>query len=103
MPSRTARQSFRLGGGFTPAPAKSGKPAKRSAAKRRFPYRKVADLEDEIFERETCIEELQRQLAEPGVLRDGERVRQIKVQIDQEQAAIKTLYQHWEEASELNW
>ena len=63
----------------------------------------MADLEDEIFERETCIEELQRQLAEPDVLRDGERVRQIKLQIDQEQAAIKTLYEHWEEASELNW
>jgi ATP-binding cassette subfamily F protein 3 len=82
---------------------KSKKASKRPAAKRRFPYRKVADLENEIFERETCLEELQRGLTEPSVLRDGEQVRQIKVHIEQEQAAIKNLYAHWEEATELNW
>ena len=90
-----------------PAPpqhsAKSRKPSQRSAAKRRFSYRKVADLEDEIFERETCIESLQSELAEPSVLRDGERVRQIILQIEREQAALKSLYEHWEEAAELNW
>jgi ATP-binding cassette subfamily F protein 3 len=82
---------------------KSGKPSPRSAAKRRFPYRKVADLEDEIFLRETRIQELQRELTEPGVLRNGERVRQLKMQIDEEQTAVKSLYEHWEEATELNW
>ncbi len=86
-----------------PRPAKSGKASPRPVAKRRFPYRKVADLEDEIFERETCIEALQNELTEPSVLRDGERVRQIKSQIEQEQAAVKSLYEHWEEATELNW
>jgi ATP-binding cassette subfamily F protein 3 len=87
----------------SPARAKSGKSPKQSTQKRRFPYRKVADLEDEIFMRETCIQERQRELLEPGVLRNGERVREIKQQIEQEQAAVKTLYEHWEEASELNW
>ena len=82
---------------------KSQKTSQRSDAKRRFPFRKVADLEDEIFMRETCLEELQRQLADPNVLRHGERVRQIKVQIEEEQAAIKNLYAHWDEATNLNW
>jgi ATP-binding cassette, subfamily F, member 3 len=79
------------------------KPAKGPPAKRRFPFRKVADLEDEIFERETCIKQLQSELIDPNVARNGERVRQIKLQIEQEQAVVKTLYEHWEEAAELNW
>ena len=77
--------------------------AEKPTRARRFPYRKVADLENEIFERETGLYELQCQLAEPSVLRDGQRVRDIKAQIQQEQAAIQTLYEHWEEAAELNW
>ena len=83
--------------------AKSKKTSKRSTGKRRFPYRKLPDLEDEIFMRETCVQELQRELTQPSVLRDGERVRQMKVQIEQEQAAVKVLYEHWEEATKLNW
>ncbi len=86
-----------------PRPAKSAKGVGGSAKKRRFPYRKVADLEDEIFERETCIEALQSELTQPEVLRDGDRVRQIKLQIEEEQAALKGVYEHWEEATELNW
>jgi ATP-binding cassette, subfamily F, member 3 len=82
--------------------AKAEPPAK-PAKKRRFQFRKVRDIEDEIIQRETAVEELQRQLIDPNVLRDGPRVRQIKNQIEQEQAALKTLYEHWDEAVELNW
>jgi ATP-binding cassette, subfamily F, member 3 len=82
------------------APAKASEKAPKQ---RRFPFRKVRDLEDEIFERETCIEQLQQELSEPEVLRDGPRVREIKAQIEEEQAALKTLYEHWDEAMELNW
>jgi ATP-binding cassette, subfamily F, member 3 len=81
-------------------PDKSNKP---SPKKRRFAFRKVVDLEDEIFERETCIEEFLRQLADPSVLRDGNRVRQIKAQIEEEQTIVKGLYEHWDEATEMNW
>ena len=72
-------------------------------SRRRFPFRKVADLENEIVERETGLYDLQCQLAEPSVLRDGQRVREIKAQIQQQQAALQILYEHWEEAAELNW
>jgi ATP-binding cassette subfamily F protein 3 len=91
-----------------PPPAKPVRPAqnlakKSSRPKRRFPYRKLADLEDEIFGRETCIERLQQELAQGETHRDGQRVRQIKAEIAQHQETLVTLYQHWEEATELNW
>jgi len=71
--------------------------------KRRFPYRKVSDLEEEIFERETSLKELQDQLASGDTHRDGDRVREIMAQIAEHEDTLKTLYEHWEEATELNW
>jgi ATP-binding cassette subfamily F protein 3 len=82
---------------------KPSKPSPKTTTKRRFPYRKVADLEEEIFARETAVRQRQQEMLDPNVLRNGDRVREIKQQIDQEQDALKTLYEHWEEASELNW
>jgi len=76
------------------------KPARR---KRRFPYRKVADLEEEILRRETHVEELHMQLADGNTHRDGDLVRRIKAEIAGQQEALTTLYEHWEEAAELNW
>jgi ATP-binding cassette subfamily F protein 3 len=70
--------------------------------KRRFPYRKVADLEQEIFERESRIEQLHEALSNPAVLRDGRHVKQLQAEIQQQQDALATLYEHWEEAVELN-
>ncbi|HYW80213.1 MAG TPA: ABC-F family ATP-binding cassette domain-containing protein [Thermoguttaceae bacterium] len=70
---------------------------------RRFPYRKVSDLEEEIFEREVSLKELQDQLALGETHRDGERVRSIMAEISEQEDALRTLYEHWEEASELNW
>ncbi|MEN6458516.1 MAG: ABC-F family ATP-binding cassette domain-containing protein [Thermoguttaceae bacterium] len=75
----------------------------KPARKRRFPYRKVEDLENEIAERESALHELQCRLADPQVLRDGQQARQVKTEIEEQQATIKTLYEHWEEAAELNW
>lgn len=83
-----------------PAPAakSDGKPAR----KRKFPYRKVEDLEKEIFQREGRLEELQAALAEPDTHRDGDRVRRVMADIDSEQQTLQTLYAHWEEATEMN-
>jgi ATP-binding cassette subfamily F protein 3 len=89
--------------------AKSDSPAKKAAEKekpakrkRKFPYRKVADLEAEIFDRESRIEALHAALASPEVLRDGNRVRDIQSEIVQQKDSLKILYEHWEEATELN-
>ena len=77
--------------------------AEKSARKRRFPFRKLADLEDNIAAREMTLYRLQCELAEPRVLRDGQRVRELKAQLETEQSTLKALYEHWEEAAELNW
>ena len=70
---------------------------------RRFPFRKLADLEKEIFQRENRVKDLNATLTQPDVHRDGSRVRRLKAQIDEETSALKSLYEHWEEASEKNW
>ncbi len=81
-----------------------GKRAKKAArAKRRFPFRKVADIEDEIFMRETSVQHLQEELAQGDTHRDGDRVRRLNAEIVEHQEALAALYAHWEEASELNW
>ena len=79
------------------------KPDSPKSARRRFPFRKVVEIENEIIEREAKVEELQRHLLDPSVLRDGPRVREIKTEIQAEQTAVQTLYEHWDEAVELNW
>jgi len=75
---------------------------KSTTRKRKFPYRKVADIEAEIFERETKIEELHTTLALPDVLRDGRKVKSVQTEIGEQQEALRKLYEHWEEACELN-
>ena len=94
-----------------PAPAKAAKPSKppgkrkkkAARAKRRFPFRKVADIEDEIFMRETSVQHLQEELAQGDTHRDGDRVRRLNSEIVEHQEALAVLYAHWEEATELNW
>jgi ATP-binding cassette subfamily F protein 3 len=70
--------------------------------KRRFPYRKVVELEQEIHERETAIESINASLIDPAVLRNGEQVRALKVDLAVNQETLARLYEHWEEAVELN-
>ena len=82
---------------------KDARPEKTSPKKRRFSYRKVTDLEDEIFQHESRLEELHEQLADGATHRDGERVREITAEITQTKEALQVLYEHWEEATDLNW
>jgi ATP-binding cassette subfamily F protein 3 len=70
--------------------------------KRRFPYRKVAEIEREILERETALEQLQRQLVSPEVLRSGQQVKEVQQRVKEQRDALAALYAHWEEAVELN-
>jgi ATP-binding cassette subfamily F protein 3 len=81
-------------------PNPGGKP---SRGKRRFPFRKIADIEKEIAHRESYVQQLHDELQSEATYRDGGRVRQVKTLIANEKAAIKQLYEHWEEANELNW
>jgi ATP-binding cassette subfamily F protein 3 len=70
---------------------------------RKFPFRKVAEIEEEIFARETRLMSLNEDLLQPEIARNGERVKIIHTEIIDEQNKIKSLYEHWDEANELNW
>ncbi len=84
-------------------PSKSASNANRkTVSKRRFPYRKTADLEAEILQRESRLEEIHALLAQSETHRDGERVRLLKAEIDEQRQALAQLYEHWEESVELN-
>ena len=77
--------------------------AKPGQRKRRFPFRKLDDIESDIFKRETRLAELHQELGQEENYRDGNRIRRIKDEIAEQQESLQTLYDHWEEASELNW
>jgi ATP-binding cassette subfamily F protein 3 len=75
------------------------KPAKR---KRVFPYRPVADIEADIAAAEARRADLEQKMASPELYRDGERVKETTRAFEQTEAEIRRLYEHWEEAVELN-
>jgi ATP-binding cassette, subfamily F, member 3 len=74
----------------------------KSKHKRRFAYRKLEDLEAEIAECETTIRDLERALADGDLYRDAERVRQTMTAFEEAKVRLARLYEHWDEAAELN-
>jgi ATP-binding cassette subfamily F protein 3 len=79
----------------TAAPAK----AKR---KRKFPYRKVEELEADVAAAEERLREVEARLASPELYRDGDKVKETTQAFEQAKAKLQQLYEHWEEAVELN-
>ena len=77
----------------------AAKPAKR---KRKFPYRKVDDLEVEIAVQEVLVKDLEVKLASPELYREGGRVQEITLAFEEAKVILRDLYEHWEEAVELN-
>ena len=92
-------------------PQKYGKPRDLSASgkkkkekrQRKFPFRKVEDIEAEVFMVETQIMTLREELIKPEVLRDGEKIKTINADIKTSEETLALLYEQWEEATELNW
>jgi ATP-binding cassette subfamily F protein 3 len=84
------------------AAPKKTKDAPTKKTKRKYPYRKVGEIEADIFTFEARIEELNAVLITPDVLRDGRRVKEVQGEIDDCKARLADLYEHWEEANELN-
>jgi ATP-binding cassette subfamily F protein 3 len=81
------------------ARAASNRPAKR---KRQFPYRPVADIEADIAALETWRLELEALLASAELYRDGDKVQETTEAFEDTQEKLRQLYEHWEEAVELN-
>jgi ATP-binding cassette subfamily F protein 3 len=82
-----------------PAP---GTTTTRTKRKRQFPYRKVEDLEADIAAEELKLREVEALLASPELYRDGERVKETTRTFEETKARLQQLYEHWEEAVELN-
>ncbi len=70
--------------------------------KRKFKYRKVADLESDIAELESHIAGLHTQMLEPANLRDGRKMKELQNSLAECEAKLMLVYEHYEEACELN-
>jgi ATP-binding cassette subfamily F protein 3 len=89
--------------GFQPVQDKlETDPADKPRRKRKFPYRKLPDIESEIAQREHRIGEIHALFADETVHRDGQRVKDLKSELEDHESALAGLYEHWEEASEMS-
>jgi ATP-binding cassette subfamily F protein 3 len=83
---------------FEPKAAPTGKVKRR----RKFPYRKVHELEADIAAAETQVRELEAALASPDLYREGGKVKETAQAFEDVKVRLAQLYEHWEEAVELN-
>ena len=82
----------------------SAPPARQDTGKRKrkFPFRKVPAIEADIAATEAKVNALEASLQTPDVYKDAARVRQTMADLEAAKDALARLYQHWEEAVELN-
>lgn len=82
----------------------SAKPqaAKAGKRKRKFPYRKIEDLEHDIAATETEAQRLEAAMATPELYRDANKLKEAMREFEEAKAKLQQLYEHWEEAVELN-
>lgn len=73
-----------------------------SKRKRQFPYRKVGDLENDIAICETRLSEVQAALGDGETYRDGQKAKQLNQELSDLTTQQARLYEHLEEAMELN-
>jgi len=79
-----------------------GNPPPKEKRRRRFPYRKVEALEADIATAEGHLRELEQLLASAQLYQDGEKVKKTIGEFEHTKGLIKALYEHWEEALDLN-
>jgi ATP-binding cassette subfamily F protein 3 len=70
--------------------------------KRKYPYRKAVEIEHEIAEREARIQELHQLFGADEIVRDGAKIKQLRTELADHESALPVLYEHWEEAVDLN-
>ncbi|MBA4188675.1 MAG: ABC transporter ATP-binding protein [Planctomycetaceae bacterium] len=83
-------------------PRDSGSAGKAAKPKRKFPFRKVPDLEADIAAAEKKISDLEAAMQTPDVYKDATRMRDTMKDLETTKDTLARLYQHWEEAVELN-
>ena len=93
-----------------PAAKESAKPAEAAPAgvtakvkrKRKYPYRKADEVEADIAATEARIAELDEALLSPDVYRDADALKRTMADVEAARNKLPELYEHWEEAVELN-
>ncbi len=83
------------------AKATAGTSTKVAKRKRKFPYRKVEELEREVMEQEELVAELEAKMVAPEIYRDANLVKETMQDFEDAKDRLKVLYEHWEEAVEL--
>ena len=94
-PSKEKTDSRSAAGPATPSTGKTKR-------KRRFPFRKTEELEADIASEETRLRQIEERLASPELYREGEKVKEITQAFEATKVRLAQLYEHWEEAVELN-
>ena len=84
------------------SPGKSASPAQPPKRKRKFPYRPAVDLEEDIARQEALIKQLEEEIASPDFYRDAARMQAKLAEFEAAKQKLQQLYEHWEEACELN-
>lgn len=97
------------------AARESGKPKKAEARvesvsnrpektkkKRKYPYRKAAEVEADIAAAEARVTELEAMLQDGEIYKDAPRFQAALDALEETKARLPALYEHWEEAVELN-
>ena len=74
----------------------------KTRRKRKFPYRKAAELEREIGQLEAELAAAEAALADPATWKDAASAKAAHVQYDTIKSRLPMLYEHWEEALDLN-
>jgi ATP-binding cassette, subfamily F, member 3 len=70
--------------------------------KRKFPYRKVAELEADIAACETLITQLEEKLQDGELYKNAAKFQETLDALEAAKTKLPTLYEHWEEANEMN-
>ncbi len=94
-----ARAVTSAGDGSSSAKGSTTTPERR---RRKFPYRKPDDIEREIARTESEVAELEQALGDPDTYRDADTARITQERYDTLKQGLSQLYEHWEEALELN-
>ena len=94
-----AEKGVRKSTGDKKSPPPTSKSAKR---KRKFPYRKVEEIEGDIATCEVKIRQYEEAIADPELYRDPKKTTDTMQAFESEKAKLLLLYEHWEEATELN-
>lgn len=81
---------------------KATAPTPTSKRKRRFPYRKLEDLEADIHTAEQKKRDLEAALASTELYRNGEKVKEALQGLDDAKKQLMYLYEHWEETMEFS-